>query len=44
MELNEEEELERVPLFRNGQEIYPYFMITETNKSLDKVTIKLICR
>ena len=42
MELNEEEELERVPLFRNGQEIYPYFMITETNKSLDKITIKLI--
>ena len=29
------------PLFRNGQEIYPYFMITETNKSLDKITIKL---
>ena len=42
MELNDDEELERVPLFRNGQEIYPYFMITETNKSLDKVTIKLM--
>lgn len=40
MELNDDNELERVPVLRNGQEIYPYFMITETNKSLDKITIK----
>ena len=27
---------------RNGQEIYPYFMVYETNKNLDKVDIKVI--
>ena len=27
---------------RNGQEIYPYFMVYETNKNLEKVDIKLI--
>ena len=27
---------------RNEQIIYPYFMVYETNKSIDKVTIKLL--
>jgi len=27
---------------RNGQEIYPYFMVYETNKNLEKIDIKLI--
>ena len=29
-------------IFRNGQEIYPYFMITEINKSMSSVSIKAI--
>ena len=28
--------------YRNGQEIYPYFIITETNKKVDKIQLKLI--
>ena len=27
---------------RNGQDIYPYFMIMETNKSIDKISFKLV--
>ena len=31
-----------IPIYRNSQEIYPYFMVYEVNKSTDKVGLKLI--
>ena len=29
-------------VLRNGQDIYPYFMIMETNKNIDKISLKLV--
>jgi hypothetical protein len=28
--------------YRNGQEIYPYFMVIETQKKIDKISIKMV--